>query len=67
MMAVMIMLVVVVAVMMMAVLMKLFQVDPGQVDGARTNNLLPLLPSLLAPTSATFVASSLRTLGYNNR
>ena len=45
----------------------MFQVDPGQVDGARTNNLLPLLPSLLAPTSATFVASSLRTLGYNNR
>jgi len=43
------------------------EVDPGQVDGARTNNLLPLLPSLLAPTSATFVASSLRTLGYNNR
>merc|ERR1712088_581522 len=43
------------------------EVDPGQVDGARTNNLLPLFSSLLAPTSATFVASSLRTLGYNNR
>jgi len=43
------------------------EVDPGQVDGARTNNLLPLLPSLLAPTSGTYVASSLRTLGYNNK
>merc|ERR1711874_485811 len=38
-----------------------------QVDGARTNNLLPLFSSLLAPTSANFVASSLRTLGYNDR
>ena len=47
--------------------MLMLQVDPGQVDGARTNNLLPLLPSLLAPSSASFVASSLRTLGYNNR
>jgi len=43
------------------------EVDPGQVDGARTNNLLPLFSSLLAPTSANFVASSLRTLGYNDR
>lgn len=48
-------------------MMLMLQVDPGQVDGARTNNLLPLLPSLLAPSSASFVASSLRTLGYSNR
>ena len=47
--------------------MLMLQVDPGQVDGARTNNLLSLFSTLLAPSSATFVASSLRTLGYNDR